>query len=66
MVCVVEWAAAIWAYANSNSLETQIHTSIKMTVEQEYGDNSNKTLFFDTIQKKVSCFIGLDKKKLNL
>ncbi|XP_044756403.1 leukocyte surface antigen CD53-like [Coccinella septempunctata] len=60
MVCVVEWAAAMWASANAQSLETQIHTSIKMTVEQEYGDNSNRTLIFDTIQKKLEC-CGADK-----
>lgn len=60
MVCVVEWSAAIWAYANADSLENQIHTSIKMTVEQEYGDNTNRTLIFDTIQKKMQC-CGADK-----
>ncbi|KAL3277035.1 hypothetical protein HHI36_012397 [Cryptolaemus montrouzieri] len=60
IVCVVEWAAAIWGYANADSLEDQIHSAVKMTVEQEYGEDSNRTMIFDTFQKKLHC-CGADR-----
>ncbi|KAK9875136.1 hypothetical protein WA026_005929 [Henosepilachna vigintioctopunctata] len=60
MVCVVEWSAAIWAYANADSLEDQIHNAVKMTVEREYGDDTNRTKIFDTFQTKLQC-CGADK-----
>jgi len=53
IIVVAEIAAVVWAYSNSDRLEGYVETSVRSTVQDEYGVVDTRTKTFDTIQKEV-------------
>jgi Flp pilus assembly protein TadG len=58
IIVVAEIAAVVWAYSNSDKLENIVESSVRATVQEEYGIVDTRTATFDAIQKGVpqSCF----------
>jgi hypothetical protein len=50
---VAEIAAVVWAYSNSDKLEGYVESSVRSTVQEEYGVVDTRTKTFDAIQKGV-------------
>ena len=53
IIVVAEIAAVVWAYSNSDKLEGYVESSVRSTVQEEYGIVDTRTKTFDAIQKGV-------------
>jgi len=53
IIVVAEMAAVGWAYSNSDKLEGYVESSVRSTVQEEYGMVDTRTKTFDAIQKGV-------------
>jgi CD81 antigen len=53
-VLVAEVAAGAWAFHNADKLDDVVRSTIKHTVQEEYGQVPSRTTAFDAIQKHVS------------
>jgi hypothetical protein len=53
IIVVAEIAAVVWAYSNSDKLEGYVESSVRSTVQEEYGVVDTRTKTFDAIQKGV-------------
>jgi CD81 antigen len=54
IIVVAEIAAGVWAYSNRYGLEKYVESSVRSTVQDEYGVVDTRTQTFDAIQKGVS------------
>jgi hypothetical protein len=52
-IVVAEIAAVVWAYSNSDKVESYVESSVRSTVQEEYGVVDTRTATFDAIQKGV-------------
>jgi hypothetical protein len=53
IIVVAEIAAGVWAYSNRDGLEKYVESSVRSTVQDEYGTVDTRTQTFDAIQKGV-------------
>jgi CD81 antigen len=53
IIVVAEIAAGVWAYSNKDGLEKYVESSVRLTVQDEYGVVDTRTQTFDAIQKGV-------------
>jgi hypothetical protein len=53
IIVVAEIAAGVWAYSNRYGLEKYVESSVRSTVQDEYGVVDTRTQTFDAIQKGV-------------
>lgn len=56
IVMVAQIAAGAWAFHNKDKLDDIVRSSVKYSVQEEYGQSSmsTRTVTFDTIQKNVN------------
>lgn len=65
VVLVAEVSTGAWAYHNRDKLDAMIRSSVKNTVQNEFGVIESRTANFDLFQRHVSVFaqnLGLKKK----
>lgn len=55
IIVVAEIAAGVWAYSNRDGLEKYVESSVRSTVQDEYGVVDTRTQTFDAIQKGLHC-----------
>lgn len=56
IVMVAQIAAGAWTFHNKDKLDDIVRSSVKYSVQEEYGQSSmsTQTVTFDTIQKNVN------------
>lgn len=54
LVLVAEIATGAWVYHNRDKLDSMVRSSVKYTVQHEYGQIDDKTAALDTFQTHVS------------
>lgn len=59
IVLTAEIAAGVWAYQNSDKLESFVKNNFKHTITQEYSVDSSRTEVVDFLQRKLHC-CGVD------
>lgn len=55
IIVVAEIAAGVWAYSNRDGLEKYVESTVRLTVQDEYGVVDTRTQTFDAIQKELHC-----------
>jgi CD81 antigen len=55
LVLVAEIATGVWAYHNRAKLDSMVRSSVKYTIQHEYGQTESKTQAFDTFQSHFGC-----------
>lgn len=55
LVLVAEIATGAWAFHNRGKLRSMVETSVKYTIQNEYGHIEAKTQAFDTFQTHFQC-----------
>lgn len=69
VVLVAEVSTGAWAYHNRDKLDAMIRSSVKNTVQNEFGVIESRTANFDLFQRHVSVSaqnLGLKKKLIVL
>lgn len=54
---MAEIATGVYAYLNQDQLFKIVRTSVKQSIQMEYGANDLQTQTFDAFQKHVSNFL---------
>lgn len=55
VVLVAEIAVGAWAFHNKEKLDSMVRTTVKHTIQNEYGIIDTKTAAFDTFQNHLEC-----------